>query len=980
MSQLAKIAAHVPGVVYQFRLWPDGRSAFPYASQGIRDIYGVEPEAVKDDASAVFAVIHPDDLVRVSKSIEHSAEKMSVWRERFRVCHPSGKVMWVEGESSPERLDDGSIIWHGYIRDASERKAFEDQVQQSGARYESVVRGTKDGFLVVDMHGVIKDVNRIFCALLGYELDELIGMSVTNLHYGETQKDVADRVAHIRSHGGAQFEAEYLAKDGSLIPVEVSISYSNRTPDDFFVFARDIRVRRLEQELAQLRAKLAEEVLEGDQQSLLQVAVDTAERATHSESGFFHFFMADENTIGLSTWSSATVAGACGLKSVPSHYPLNKAGIWADAVREKRPVVMDMDDPKAHALSLPFGHAPVERGLFLPVIRSEQVVAIMGVGNKFRAYDQQDASLVQQVADIAYDYVERSRVEQQIQKMAFYDVLTGLPNRRLLTDRLEQLIAQARREKTTIAVCYLDIDNFKPVNDRWGHEVGDQLLAAYTHRLKRELRDSDTLARIGGDEFVLVLPAVDSARAVDRLMKRLLEVSARPIRIHHRRIELSVSIGITMFPNDDMDADGLIRDADHAMYMAKRRGRSTYEFFDSEENRQIREQRTLVKELEEAIEREELVLYFQPRIELQSGEVAGFEVLIRWQHPERGLLFPDQFLPAIKDTHLEWCVDQYVLKAAIARHQVWRQAGFIFSLSVNLTSSTLQLPDFPNRLKDLFGDDIENIAPYFELEVLEQSSIEDTGRVGKVMLECVEFGVHFSLDDFGTGFSSLSYFHELPIDVVKIDQSFVRNMLVSQKDYGIVEGVLRLAKAINRPVVAEGVESLELGLLLVLRGCHYAQGYGIARPMPEAQVVSWLEQWSETGGQWRTLQKQSDAATAYSDLAAMLFSYQRWVAELVRSLNGADFVSYVSEHLHPAAFEEWLGGLGLIHYGRLAHWASLQELHRLNLKALRQICMQTDAAQLKILRADFEKRGGDIKKLIIQLGDEAEEQGISIWN
>jgi diguanylate cyclase (GGDEF)-like protein len=529
-------------------------------------------------------------------------------------------------------------------------------------------------------------------------------------------------------------------------------------------------------------------------------------------------------------------------------------------------------------------------------------------------------------------------------------------------------------------VCYLDIDHFKPVNDKWGHEVGDQLLSAYTHRLKGELRDSDTLARIGGDEFVLVLTNVESLQAVDKLMQRLLDVSAKPFRIEHRRIELSASIGVTLFPNDDVDADGLIRDADHAMYIAKSRGKNTYEFFDSDESRQLQEQRLLVQELEQGIESKDLVLHFQPRIELETGDISGFEVLVRWQHPERGLLFPDQFLPAIKDTHLEWFVDQYVLQAAIATHKAWSKAGFPVSLSVNLTSSTLQMHDFPARLKALFGKDLKQIAPYFELEVLEQSSIEDTGRVGKVMLECVKLGVQFSLDDFGTGFSSLSYFHDLPIEVVKIDQSFVRNMLGSQKDYGIVEGVLRLASAIDRPVVAEGVETIELGLLLGLRGCKYAQGYGIARPMPGDQVLPWIEQWCDGKNQWSALRYEFDGPTGYSDLNTALFSYHKWSERLFGQGETEGFVAAARENMRPAAFEDWMQGLGFVHYHKLPHWHMLEDLHRLNRETLREICAEVDAAKEESLKADLRQRSLDIEKMLVQLGDEAQEKGISIWN
>jgi diguanylate cyclase (GGDEF)-like protein/PAS domain S-box-containing protein len=967
MENLTKIAAHVPGVVYQYQRWPDGRSAFPYASPGIRSIYGIEAEAVRQDASAVFAALHPDDLDAVSASIQKSEKDLSIWRATYRVCHQDGKVLWVEGEATPERQSDGSTIWHGYIRDVTDSKKLEQEVEESGARYRSVVQSSKDGFMLVDAAGTIRQVNLALCELLGYTADELVGLGVTALHYGETEQDVVSRVEAIKSQGGAQFEAEYQCKDGSLIPVEISIGYSDLTPAEFFAFVRDIRARRLDQELTRLRAELFREVMEGNEETLLRVAVDTAERITHSQSGFFHFFDKDNETISLSTWSTATMEGACGLKAVPSHYPLNKAGVWADAVRQQEPVIVDFEEDISKKAQLPFGHAPLFRGLFVPVVRDAHVVAILGVGNKFRKYDQQDISLVSQVAEVVFDYVERSFAEQRVRRMAFFDPLTDLPNRRLLTDRLERAIAQARRVNSKLAVCYLDIDNFKPVNDKWGHEFGDELLKAFTTRLKAEVREVDTLARIGGDEFVVVLTQVDGPHSIDGFLTRVLKVSSLPFRIGQRKIDLSVSIGITLFPSDDIDSDGLIRDADHAMYKAKSRGRNTYEFYDPEETRLLQQQREMIEELEFAIETGQLLLHFQPRTVLKTGEVAGFEVLIRWQHPERGLIFPDQFLPLIQGTHLEWQVDRFVLSSAIAVHKRWAKEGHKLSLSVNLTSSTLQMPDFPQRIKALFGDAIGEVAPYFEFEVLEQESIEDMDRVANVMLDCVGLGVKFSLDDFGTGFSSLSYFHKLPIEIVKIDQGFVRNMFVNPKDYGIVEGVLRLASAIDRPVVAEGVESIDLGVMLALSGCRYAQGYGIAKPMPEGSVLEWLEAWADPGNQWLALGDHLEAPSEQIDLNAALFSFKSWRSRVVNAEDRAGDVAQACGSFRPTAFEEWLGGVGAAHYGKLARWEHLRQVYELSCAEYDRFGMAPNEQESQQSWTRFLERSQEVEDLLAEL-------------
>jgi diguanylate cyclase (GGDEF)-like protein len=609
----------------------------------------------------------------------------------------------------------------------------------------------------------------------------------------------------------------------------------------------------------------------------------------------------------------------------------------------------------------------ITRGLYVPVLRGDAVVAIMGVGNKPSHYDEYDQSLVSQVAEIALDYIERNAVEKRVQQMAFSDVLTGLPNRRLLTDRLEQALALARRERHLVAICYLDLDGFKPVNDRWGHDVGDRLLVEYTHRLQQELRASDTLARIGGDEFVVLMTQVDRLNSVERVIGRLLQVSAEPFIVEGTRARLSASIGVTVFPDDNVDADALVRHADQAMYAAKSSGKNTFAYYDARESERAHERRMQTTEFERALVEEQLVLHLQPRIALDSGVVVGFEALVRWQHPQRGLLYPDAFLGLIEGTPLQGALDHWVLSEAVALHRRWRAAGHNLSISVNLTPYSLQQEDFPERLRELLGDPEDDIARYFELEVLEQSSIDDIGVVAEVMQSCVRMGVQFSLDDFGTGFSSLTYFHSLPISTLKIDRCFVQQMLSETRDFGIVEGVLRLAQAIGRPVVAEGVESIELGLLLALNDCQYAQGFGISPPLPEAEVLSWLETWNCPDNEWFKLDRHLNGPTQRSDLNVAVFTLRRWQRRMQAAIARREFDVLAAESEANCTFGVWMNGIGAAHFGNRSHWEEVGTLHHAVHSCMNQLASNTDPSAVAELYSEMLQRAQALEQTLIRL-------------
>ncbi len=433
--------------------------------------------------------------------------------------------------------------------------------------------------------------------------------------------------------------------------------------------------------------------------------------------------------------------------------------------------------------------------------------------------------------------------EQQLERMAHYDALTGLPNRVLLADRLQQAILQAQRRATSVAVVYLDLDGFKNVNDQFGHEIGDQFLVEVAQRMKAALREGDTLARIGGDEFVAILIDLEHPDACESVLSRLLETASTPTQIVGLPFRLTASMGVTLFPMDHSDADQLLRHADQAMYLAKQSGKNRYHVFDVAQEAAIRSHREHLEEIGKALSRREFMLYYQPKVNMRTGEVIGAEALIRWQHPERGLLLPAELLPAIANHPLIVEIGEWVIQSALAQVRQWRSQSLRLPVSVNIAARQLQQPDFLARLTALLGEQPSPDRVRLEIEILESDALADVKRMATLIQACRRIGVRFSIDDFGTGYSSLTYLKHLPAETVKIDQSFVRDMLGNTDDQALFEGIIKLAKVFGRQVLAEGVETIAHGNLLLSLGCELAQGYGIARPMPAAEIPAWTARW-----------------------------------------------------------------------------------------------------------------------------------------
>jgi diguanylate cyclase (GGDEF)-like protein/PAS domain S-box-containing protein len=434
----------------------------------------------------------------------------------------------------------------------------------------------------------------------------------------------------------------------------------------------------------------------------------------------------------------------------------------------------------------------------------------------------------------------------QLERQAHYDELTGLPNRSRFAQMMSEAISTSEREGFLLTICYLDLDHFKPVNDQYGHDAGDRLLVEFAERLRRSMRHwasgSDAVARVGGDEFVLLLRTAtleEGRHAVERVLRSV----SQPYRLGFgiAPVVITSSIGATVYPLDRSDADTLLRHADHAMYGAKQSGRNGYLFFDAEHDRRTEAQFEAISQVQAALDAQQFVLYYQPKVHLSTGKVLGFEALLRWSHPEHGVIAPAQFLPLIEHTALSAKVGDWVMQQGIEQLAQWQRAGLDVTLSINVSARHLQEPLFTQRLTALVGRHKTPVAQRLVLEILETAALADMDHTGDLMQKCQEMGVRFALDDFGTGYSTLTYLKRLPFDMLKIDRSFVNNMLSDKQDMALVEGIISLSQTFGCSLVAEGVETLEQAQHLLSLGCEVGQGHGISQAMPADDVPNWID-------------------------------------------------------------------------------------------------------------------------------------------
>jgi diguanylate cyclase (GGDEF)-like protein len=454
---------------------------------------------------------------------------------------------------------------------------------------------------------------------------------------------------------------------------------------------------------------------------------------------------------------------------------------------------------------------------------------------------QNEANEIIGVLGVYEDITEQKRTEERIHYLANFDPLTGLPNRSQLNDHLKHALSLAKRSNGHLALMFLDLDHFKDINDTLGHSIGDTLLIELAKHLSLLLRAEDTVTRLGGDEFILLLPAVD-AHGAAHVAQKLLDAIAESYWLELHDLTLTASIGIALYPEDGEDLETLSKSADAAMYRAKQEGRQCYRFFTPEMQAHSERNLLLVNALRHALERGQLRLHYQPQVSMQDGHIIGAEALLRWQHPELGSVSPAEFIPVAEVSGLILPIGEWVLRCAVRQAKAWLEAGFApLIIAVNLSAVQFRHPDLPELITRILDE--EGLPPeYLELELTEGVAMNNPQEAIAVMNNLHERGVRMSVDDFGTGYSSLSYLKKFKVYKLKIDQSFVRDISTDPEDKAIVSAIINLAKSLGLKTIAEGVETVAQQAFLREQGCHEMQGYLFSKPVPSEQFEALLKQ------------------------------------------------------------------------------------------------------------------------------------------
>ncbi len=438
------------------------------------------------------------------------------------------------------------------------------------------------------------------------------------------------------------------------------------------------------------------------------------------------------------------------------------------------------------------------------------------------------------------DLTERKQMEDTIRQMAYYDSLTGLPNRNLLNDRLAVALANAARNQQKVAILFLDLDHFKTINDSLGHEAGDHLLQQVSLRIKEVLRKQDTIARMGGDEFIILIPGLTDTDHTARLAEKILDAVTPVFKIGDNELYIGCSIGISIFPDDGMEIKTLLKNSDLAMYRAKEKGRNTFELYTPSMNFKAMERLAVEKNLRKALDREEFELYYQPKINLKSGKIAGVEALIRWDSPELGIVMPNQFIHIAEETRLIIQMGHWVFLTACQQLKLWQKAGLPeIPISVNLSVVQFTHPNLVSEISKILKQ--TNTPPHhLELEITESVLMQDTTLAISILNKLSELGIKISIDDFGTGFSSLNYLKNLPMDYLKIDQTFIKDFNL-QTNAAITKAIVTLAQSLNLKTIAEGVETEEQRKFLTELNCDEAQGFLFSKPIPKDEMGELLK-------------------------------------------------------------------------------------------------------------------------------------------
>ncbi|WP_373975292.1 EAL domain-containing protein [Chitinibacter sp. SCUT-21] len=692
---------------------------------------------------------------------------------------------------------DGRLSCLMLSRDITQAYNSRQLILRQNKLHTLIIETSIDGFWLIDQNGLIIEVNQAYLNLSGFTRDEVIGQPISRFDSTQTQEQIADNLAILRERGAINFETQQRKRTGELWDLDVSAGYLDLEDGLFFAFLRDISERKRQNEQLRLWERIFAQTTEG------LVLTDTSEKILLVNTAFTTVTGYRKEEL-LGQRPSILASGRHDSKYYQQmHHSLNTLGHWQGEIWNRR-----------------------KNGVVYP-----EWLIINSIRN--------DKNEITHYVGLLRDISVQKANEEQIRWLANYDALTHLPNRNLLSERATHALIQAQRQAEPLTLMYLDLDHFKHINDTLGHAAGDELLMQITQCLTQALREQDTIARQGGDEFVLLLPGVEQSGAIT-VAKKILQSVNRPIRLGSHELFVTSSIGIAIYPVDGSDFGTLSSHADAAMYKAKSEGRNCFRLYTPEMQSTSERRLKLESALRNALAHHELHLLYQPQIDLHTGLVCGAEALLRWNSQEFGPVSPAEFITLAEDNGLILEIGEWVLRQAMQQLKEWINMGLSpLCIAVNVSALQFKQENLIAIIQQVMHESqIE--TQFLELELTESVAMDDPEYIITKMHELSRIGVKLAIDDFGTGYSSLSYLKTLPIDKLKIDQSFVRDLLSDPDDAAIIQTIIEMAKVLGYITIAEGVENEEQKQLLQKLGCTQIQGYLLGKPMSASDFANWL--------------------------------------------------------------------------------------------------------------------------------------------
>ncbi len=801
---LTTLMANLPGLVYRCR--NDKDWSMDFMSEGCLGLTGYTPDDFINHRTIKYGeLIYSNDRESVWNEVQAALKENRSFQLVYRITTADGKLKWVWEQGRGVFAPDGQLLaLEGFVTDITERKHADEAMLKSESRLRSIVKTALNVIIVLSPDHSILEFNPEAERVYGSRREEVLGKDYFELFLPrDLWKKVEDDLRMVMSGKETRgFENSIRAADGSK---RVMIWNVSRLADPQ---GRVIGVVTIGQDVTASRQ--AQEEMHKLSRAVQQTADSIM--ITDRDGVIEYVNQAFEDTTGYAR---------------------------SEAVGKKPNIVKSgrHDDGFYQRLWKTILNGEVYRG----VLTNRKKNGELYYEEKTITPLKDERGNITHFISTGKDITERMQTQERLHYLAHHDVLTGLSNRALFLERLDHALTRARWTNRPLAVLFLDLDRFKNINDTLGHDIGDGALRVAAQRLTDAVREGDTVARLGGDEFTVLLEDLANSNDVPSVAQKILDALSRPFEVEGREFVITTSIGISLYPSDGDDSLKLLRNADNAMYRAKEQGRNKFQFYSSEMGARALEKFMLESNLRYALERQEFLLYYQPQVNLATGKVTGVEALLRWRHPELGLVSPAQFIPVAEETGLMKKIDEWVLHTACQQAQAWRAVGIgPITMSANLSGAAFSERNLAEIVSRAMGESC--LAPeQLELEITENNIMQDAESTVRMLGNLKRMGVRLAVDDFGTGYSSLSYLKRFPIDTLKIDQSFVQDVTDDEDDASLVKAIIVMGHALQLNVIAEGVETPEQLAFLRQHGCDGMQGYFFSRPLPAEEITGLLQ-------------------------------------------------------------------------------------------------------------------------------------------